>query len=67
MGQIDFGFGCGVDARRCGCARLAAQEVGAHTFCLVKLKRTGVRFLLDDSDGIEDVKNGFTLDLQFTR
>jgi hypothetical protein len=66
VGQIDLRPGRSLSARGAGRSGLAALEVGAHTLGLVFFKRTGVRFLLGDSYGIENVKNGFTLDFQFT-
>jgi hypothetical protein len=67
MGQIDLGFRHSFSARRAGCAGFATLEISAHTISLVKLKRAGVRFLLGDSYSIENIKNRFALDFQFTR
>ncbi len=65
MGQVDFGSGCGFRARR-GSAGLTPLQVGTHTFCLIVLQRTGVRLLLRNSNGFENIKNGPALDFQFT-
>ena len=47
--------GCGVGVR---------TEAFAHQFRLMLFKRTGMRFLLGNTDLGEHVKNGFTLDLK---
>jgi hypothetical protein len=65
--QVDLGPGRGFRARGAGCSGPAALEVDAHTLGLVKLKRTGVRFLLGDVYGLENIENRFALDFQFTR
>jgi len=38
----------------------------AHQFGFVVFQRTGMRLLLGNADLGQDVKNGFTLDLQLT-
>jgi hypothetical protein len=41
--------------------------MGAHTLGFVKLKRTGVRLLLDNAYVIKHVEDSSALDFQFTR
>lgn len=68
IGQVNLGLllgrsGLGRRTRR----RFApAAQGGAHTPGLVFLNRTGVRLLLRNSNGFENIKNGPALDFQFT-
>ena len=40
--------------------------MGAHSLRLMVLKRTGVRFLLSDSNFQENIKNGLALDFKLS-
>jgi hypothetical protein len=45
----------------------ALQNVGAHTFSLIRLDGARMRFLLGNPDCRESVQNLFTLDFQLPR
>jgi len=70
VGEIDLGldfFGLTAETRT---ARRRARfsgvaEMGPHFLRFVVLKRTGVRFLLGDSNFGENIKDGLALDFQF--
>jgi hypothetical protein len=63
--KVDLRLGCGLGARPCRSA-LAALEVRAYTLGFIFFQRTGVRFLLCDAYGLENIKNRSALDFQFT-
>jgi hypothetical protein len=62
--RFRFGF-----VPRTGAPASAAplQNVGAHTFCFIRLDGARMRFLLGNPDRRESVQNLFTLDFQLPR
>jgi hypothetical protein len=67
MGQINLGSRRRIAATTGACAGPDSLEVSAHTFGLVKLQRTGVRFLLCNADVVENIQNCLALNFQFAR
>jgi hypothetical protein len=72
MREIDLGldlfFGTSGARRSCRCVIVVGvgPDMLTDEFCLVLLKRAGMRFLLRDTNYGKNVKNCLALDLQFS-